>query len=80
MLKNGIHWPLIWRQILNFLVKQLDPSRGYILKPSDHPQQGGLSTAGWPQQCQKFVVEDLQRNIVNGLNSAIAFALNFGYA
>ena len=54
---------------------------GGILKTGDHPQGGGLATAGRAQQCHHLAVLDLKIDMVNSheVLAGIGLLENFGH-
>ncbi len=51
------------------------PAAG-VLNAGNHPQDGGLAAAGWPQQAHKFAIFHRQVDVVDrrGIAARIGFA------
>ena len=73
VLKHDAGIALMRRQRLNLLVANEDPSLRNGLQAGDHPEKGGLSTSGRPEQCQKFAL--LERQVQRMNSDMLAKAL-----
>ncbi len=79
VLKHGVDWPLIGRQVSDFLTIQQNGPLGGQFKTGDQAQQGCLSTARRAQQGEKLILPDRHRYIVQGGDSIIAAAKGLGH-
>ena len=64
-LKDGVHGTLVRWQVFDFVTIKVDGASRGVLKPCNHPQQGGFATTGRPQQGEKFIVRNVEGNIAD---------------
>ena len=73
-LKHCVDCPLVGRQRGDLLSVDGDMSAVCLLKPRDHPQRGGLTAAGGPQQRQELPLMNLHVHALDHLHVVKALA------
>ena len=73
-LEDGVHRPLVRRQIGDVLVAEEDRAGGRLLKPGDHAERGGLATARRAEQGEERALRDGQFERVDGGEGAVRLA------
>ena len=63
-LKYGVDLPFVGRNIVDAFAVKEDLAGGGLLKPADDTQCGGLTAATWTQQRQKFLVVDIEVDVI----------------
>jgi hypothetical protein len=73
ILENHREVAVLWRHGVDDAAADRDFALGHCLESSDHPQQGRLAAAGWPEQNDEGAVLDDRIDSMQDLDGAKAF-------
>jgi hypothetical protein len=74
VLKHGVDVPLVGREVGHIAARQLYPSLIGTLEAGNHPEAGGLSRAGGPEEREELVLSYVQVDAVDRDELAVCLA------